>query len=72
MKTQKNPPVVYRGDQVIIKTKKRTFNAKAVREFSPMHSLIYPVKDLDGGGRKLAVPFQDVISIERIIEDPEP
>lgn len=52
MKEKKTAPstAFKRGELLIVKTKDRTFHAKAVGDFSPFHSVIYPVKDLDRGG----------------------
>lgn len=41
---------IKKGELVIVKTKERTFHAKAAKDFNPFHSMIYPVKDLDRGG----------------------
>ena len=48
----KKPPTttIKKGELVIVKTKERTFHAKAAKDFNPFHSMIYPVKDLDRGG----------------------
>ena len=54
MKEQKDEKqqstTIKRGELVKITTKERSFHASAVRDFSPFHSMIYPVKDLDRGG----------------------
>lgn len=56
---------IKKGELVIVKTKERTFHAKAAKDFNPFHSMIYPVKDLDRGGVLIGLSFQDVLSVTR-------
>lgn len=49
-KEQKQTTTIRRGELITIRAKGRTFHAKAVKDFNPFHSMIYPVKDLDRGG----------------------
>jgi len=49
-KEQKQTTTIKRGELITIRAKGRTFHAKAVKDFNPFHSMIYPVKDLDRGG----------------------
>lgn len=41
-----------KGDELIVKTKKRTFRAKAAANFNDATTQIYPLVDLDRGGQK--------------------
>lgn len=64
-KEQKQTTTIKRGELITIRAKDRTFHAKAVKDFNPFYSMIYPVKDLDRGGVSIALYYQDVESITR-------